>query len=166
MFNTLEMTGITRNGFGQHNPLADRYEASAAFESALRRGKARALRQKLLGRAGGLRHLPRVDATARRPTHEAGIVNVPLSQIIGSEGRAGDFDSDFNPLNDRTRDRWINIATARRGGVALPPVELIQAADGYYVRDGHHRISVARAAGQTAIESRIAHVLTNRSDGV
>jgi hypothetical protein len=160
MFNTLEMAGITRNGFGQHNPLADRYEASAAFESALRRGKARALRQKLLGRAGGLRHLPRVDATtARRPAHEAAVVNVPLSQIVGSEGRASDFDSQFNPLNYHTRDRWINIAAAARRGVALPPVELIQAADGYYVRDGHHRISVARALGQGSIEGRIVYVL-------
>lgn len=155
MFNTLEMTTIAHNGFGQHNPLADRYEASAAFESALRRGKTRALRQRLLGRAGSLRHLPRVDATARRPAHEAGVVNVPLSQIVGSEGRVGDFDSDFNPLNDHTRDRWVNIAAAARRGVALPPVELIQAADGYYVRDGHHRISVAAALGQVEIEAHV-----------
>ncbi len=162
MFNSLEMTTIAQNGFGQHNPLADRYEASAAFESALRRGKVRALRQRLLGRTGGLRHLPQVDATtARRPAREARVVNVPLSQIVGSEGRVGDFDSAFNPLNDHTRDRWINIAAAVRRGTAMPPVELIQAADGYYVRDGHHRISVARAAGQTSIESRIAYVLVN-----
>ena len=162
MFNTLEMTNIAHNGFGRHNPLADRYEASAAFESALRRGKTRALRQRLLGRTGGLRHLPTVDATtARRPAREARVVNVPLSQIVGSEGRVGDFDSVFNPLNDHTRDRWINIAAAIRAGAALPPVELIQAADGYYVRDGHHRISVARATGQTSIEGRIAYTLVN-----
>ena len=162
MFNSLEMTTIAQNGFGQHNPLADRYEASAAFESALRRGKVRALRQRLLGRTGGLRHLPQVDATtARRPAREARVVNVPLSQIVGSEGRVGDFDSAFNPLTDHTRDRWINIAAAIRRGAAMPPVELIQAADCYYVRDGHHRISVAKAAGQTSIESRIAYVLVN-----
>ena len=160
MFNSLEMTTIAQNGFGQHNPLADRYEASAAFERALRRGKGRALRQKLLGRAGGLRHLPRVEATtARRPTRETDVVNIPLSQIVGSEGRASDFDSAFNPLTDHTRDRWINIAAAQRARAALPPVELIQAADGYYVRDGHHRISVARATGQATIEARIAYVL-------
>ena len=162
MFNTLEMTNIAHNGFGRHNPLADRYQASAAFESALRRGKARALRQRLLGRAGGLRHLPPADATtARRPAHEARVVNVQLSQIVGSEGRVGDFDSAFNPLNDHTRDRWISIAAAIRAGATLPPVELIQAADGYYVRDGHHRISVAKATGQTSIESRIVYTLVN-----
>ena len=34
MFNTLEMTTIAQNGYRQHNPLADRYEASAAFDKA------------------------------------------------------------------------------------------------------------------------------------
>ena len=160
MFNTLEMTTIAHNGFGQHNPLADRYEASAAFERALRRGKGRALRQKLLGRGSRLRRLPSADTnTARRPAREAAVVNVPLSQIVGSEGRVGDFDREFNPLNDHTRDRWINIAAAIRNGLTMPPVELIQAADGYYVRDGHHRISVAHATGQATIEGRIVYAL-------
>ena len=162
MFNTLEMTTIAQNGYRQHNPLADRYEASAAFDKALLWGKLHTLGHRLLGKASGLRQLPRVDTTAaRHPARETGVVNVPLSQIVGSEGRASDFDSDFHPLNDHTRDRWINIAAAIRRGAAMPPVELIQAADGYYVRDGHHRISVARAAGQTSIESRIAYVLVN-----
>mgnify|MGYP001260856333 FL=1 len=160
MFNTLEMTTIAHNGFGQHNPLTDRYEASAAFEKALRRGKWQGLQQRMLGRSSGLRHLPKGDAaSARRPAREATVVNVPLSQIVGSEGRVGDFDSAFNPLNDHTRDRWISIAAAIRRGVAMPSVELIEAADGYYVRDGHHRISVAKAAGQATIEARIAYVL-------
>jgi hypothetical protein len=114
----------------------------------------------LLGQRGGLRRLPKVDATtARRPAHERGVVSIPLSQIVGSEGRAGDFDSAFNPLNDNTRDRWINIAAAIGNGLAMPPVELIQAADGYYVRDGHHRISVARATGQASIEGRVVYVM-------
>ncbi|MBK7216901.1 MAG: hypothetical protein IPH95_07545 [Candidatus Promineofilum sp.] len=105
------------------------------------------------------RQWTRPRPAARR--ERAGVVNVPLSQIVGSEGRASDFDSDFHPLNDNTRDRWINIAAAIRRGASMPPVELIQAADGYYVRDGHHRISVARAAGQASIEGRIAYVLVN-----
>ncbi len=160
MFNTLEMTSIAHNGFGRQNPLADRYQASAEFESALRRGQVRAWGRKLLGRSNSLRHLPPVDATtARRPAREARVVNVPLSQIVGSEGRVGDFDSAFNPLNDHTRDRWISIAAAIRSGAAMPPVELIEAADGYYVRDGHHRISVARAGGQASIEGRIVYAL-------
>jgi hypothetical protein len=80
---------------------------------------------------------------------------------VGSEGRVDDFDSAFNPLTAHTRDRWIGIAVARRQGTVLPPVELIQVGDVYYVRDGHHRISVAKAEGQAEIEARILHALVN-----
>ena len=66
MFNSLEMTTIAQNGFGQHNPLADRYEASAAFDKALLRGKWHALGHRLAGKPSSLRHLPKVDATTAR----------------------------------------------------------------------------------------------------
>jgi hypothetical protein len=81
---------------------------------------------------------------------------VPIAEIVGSEGRCGDFDRDFNPLHDQNRGRWLRIAAARRRGTLLPPVDLIQVGDLYFVRDGHHRISVARALGQPDIEARVA----------
>ena len=86
---------------------------------------------------------------------DAGRRTVPIAQIGGSEGRAGDFDRDFNPLQDYTRERWLGIAGARERGKALPPVSLVQVGDIYFVKDGHHRISVARALGQKAIEARV-----------
>jgi len=85
----------------------------------------------------------------------AGIQTVPISQIQGSEGRSQDFDAEFRPLQSRTRDRWVGIATAGYMGRTLPPVELIQVGDLYFVRDGHHRISVARAMGQEGIEAEV-----------
>jgi hypothetical protein len=80
---------------------------------------------------------------------------VPIAQIVGSEGRCGDFDRDFNPLHDHPRERWLRIAAARRRGAPLPPVDLVQVGDLYFVQDGHHRISVARALGQPDIEARV-----------
>ena len=80
---------------------------------------------------------------------------VPIDQILGSEGRCGDFDHDFYPLHDRNRGRWLRIAAARRRGTPLPPVDLVQVGDLYFVQDGHHRISVARALEQTVIEARV-----------
>jgi hypothetical protein len=80
---------------------------------------------------------------------------VPIRQIRGSEGRSEDFDADFYPLQKRTRGRWLSVATAYLKGVAMPPVELIQVGSIYYVRDGHHRISVARATGQEYIEAQV-----------
>jgi len=86
---------------------------------------------------------------------DGGIRTVPLSQIRGSEGRSRYFDGDFNPLHDRARGRWLNIARARQQDKVLPPVVLVQVGDIYFVRDGHHRVSVARALGQTDIDARV-----------
>ncbi len=160
MFNTLEMVGLAQFGIGQQDTMTLRRQAAEVFEQALRRSQARAWQRKLLGRPSALRDLGRDSArTTRRPAAQTGIISVPLARIVGSEGRVGDFDNAFNPLNDNTRDRWINIAVARRRGDSLPPVELIQVGGDYYVRDGHHRISVARAAGQREIEARVVYAL-------
>jgi hypothetical protein len=84
-----------------------------------------------------------------------GTRTVAIAQICGSEDRAGDFDCDFNPIQDHTHDRWLGIASALQRGRTLPPVALIQVGDRYFVRDGHHRVSVARALGQRAIEATV-----------
>jgi hypothetical protein len=84
-----------------------------------------------------------------------GIQIVPISRIRGSESRSDDFDRDFHPLQDHNRGRWLRIAAARQQGKTLPPVSLIQVGDLYFVRDGHHRISVARAEGQLDIEAEV-----------
>ena len=89
------------------------------------------------------------------PSCEAIRRTVPIAQIRGSEGRAGDFDRDFNPLKDHVRRRWLGIAGAREQGTVLPPVSLVQVGGIYFVKDGHHRISVAKAFGQEAIEARV-----------
>ena len=90
-----------------------------------------------------------------RSQHYAGSRTVPINRIKGSEGRSGDFDREFNPTQTRTVDRWISIAVARSLGDALPLVELIQLGDDYYVRDGHHRISVARAFGEEYVDAKV-----------
>lgn len=85
----------------------------------------------------------------------AGTRTVSICRIRGSESRAGDFDCDFNPLHDHNRGHWLSVATARQRGKTLPPVALIQVGDLFFVRDGHHRISVARTLGQSAIEATV-----------
>jgi hypothetical protein len=85
----------------------------------------------------------------------AGIQIVSLDQIRGSDGRCRDFDAAFYPRQHHNRSRWLNVAIARQMGVALPPVCLVQVDDVYFVRDGHHRISVARVLGQRCIEAEV-----------
>jgi hypothetical protein len=88
-----------------------------------------------------------------RSQHYAGSRTVPINRIKGSEGRSEDFDLDFNPTSNRTAERWVSIAVARACGDTLPLVELIQLGEDYFVRDGHHRISVARAFSEEYIDA-------------
>ena len=90
-----------------------------------------------------------------RSRHYGGIKPISIEKICGSMGRCADFDHRFHPLSDRIRDRWVGVATARLQNIPLPPVSLIQIHDYYFVEDGHHRISVARALGETAIDAEI-----------
>ena len=120
------------------------------------RGRWGQLWSALTGRSRHLLALDEIRATcAICDNRNVGIRNVPICQIRGSENRAGDFDRDFNPLRDHNQGRWQHIAAARQRGKALPPVDLVQVGDVYFVRDGHHRISVAQALGQQDIEAKV-----------
>jgi hypothetical protein len=126
------------------------------YNSALARGRRGQLWAGLSGRSKQLISLQEVSrACTIRVQSSGGTRTVAIDRIRGSENRAADFDCDFNPLQDHTRERWLGIASALQRGRYLPPVVLIQVGDLYFVRDGHHRISVARACGQKAIEATV-----------
>ena len=160
MINSLEVATISHFGIDKESPLEARRKAGFLFSKAVSRGSWRSFWFSLQGKENKLQDLDQVAQEAQRqPARNKGIVNIPLNQIIGSEGRTNDFDSAFNPRKTHNRDRWIGIAAARRRGIALPPVELIRFGDSYFVRDGNHRVSVAKAAGQAEIEAQIQYVL-------
>ena len=110
----------------------------------------------LTGRTRHLLDLASVEATCTvHDRRHTGLQMVPIDRIRGSEGRSNEFDRDFCPLWDYTRERWLNIAVLRQQGKALPPVELVQIEEVYFCIDGHHRISVARALGEREIEAQV-----------
>lgn len=82
-----------------------------------------------------------------------GLRTVRIDDIRGSENRPQDFDIHFHPIHTRSKERWLSVAIAVLQDKGLPPVELIKLNDTYFVRDGHHRISVAKAFGQEEIEA-------------
>jgi hypothetical protein len=90
-----------------------------------------------------------------RNRHYEGIRTVPLKRIRGSENRNADFDIHFHPTRQHTKLRWVAVAAAMLGERALPPVDLIRLGDTYFVRDGHHRVSAARAFGQREIDANV-----------
>lgn len=98
---------------------------------------------------------PTLTATAAHHASHRGIQSVPLTKIRGSEGRTADFDADFRPLKATSKERWVNIAVAHARAEPLPAVDLIRVNDTYFVRDGHHRISVARMVGQQEIDANV-----------
>ena len=85
----------------------------------------------------------------------AGIQVVPIRAIIGSECRTADFDLAFHPLSEAARERWVNMAIVYLARLPLPPIQLIRIGDAYFVRDGHHRVSVSRNFGQVAMDAEV-----------
>lgn len=95
-------------------------------------------------------------------SHYGGLHAVNIDCIRGSQGKSDAFDSEFRPVKENTRDRWLSVARAMLRGRELPPVNLVDVDGICYVRDGHHRISVARTLGQTYIDAEITIMRMNR----
>lgn len=134
--------------------LSSRYAIDALYTSTRRAGRLRQVWARLLGQSRQLLDLNTVAASrAIADRHAAGTQTVPIRQIRGSEGRCDDFDVAFRPLKEHTEERWLSVARAYLRGLGLPPVELVQLGEVYFVRDGHHRISVAAALGQHEVDA-------------
>jgi hypothetical protein len=141
---------------GHDNMAHTRSEARRGFTDLYQQGWRRQFWSKVTGRRNALQNLHEVHSTFQvRSRSHAGVQLVPVERIQGSEGRCADFDADFRPLKSLSEARWISIACARQSDVSLPLVQLIQVNDSYFVRDGHHRISVARWLGQQEIEAEV-----------
>ncbi len=101
-----------------------------------------------------------VEALGRTGQHDLGLRVVPLDAIVGTVDRGVDFDRGFRPTSTRLRSRWERIASAQRRGESLPPVSLFKIGDLYFVRDGHHRVSVAKSLGRDDIDAYVTEVTT------
>src|SRR5688572_13486103 len=101
-----------------------------------------------------------VEALGRTGQNDIGLQVVPLEAIVGSVDRAVDFDRGLRPTSARLRSRWERINAAQRRGEALPPVSLFKVGDLYFVRDGHHRVSVAKSLGRADIDAYVVEVTT------
>jgi hypothetical protein len=107
-----------------------------------------------------------VAALGRRSQRDLGVQTIALESIVGTvDRRRGEFDRAFRPASPELRGRWEAIAAARRRGEALPPIEVYRIGELHFVQDGHHRVSVARALGDTVIEARVIEVVTKLGAG-
>lgn len=92
--------------------------------------------------------------------HYIGMQQVSIDAIIGSVGRFQDFDRAFLPRHTSTRSRWESIDQAHLMDIDLPAVELYKLGEVYFVKDGNHRVSVARERGQAYIDAVVIEVDT------
>jgi hypothetical protein len=125
---------------------AKRTRRRAALARMLRRepaecGRLKVYDERKVRRSGGQLH---------------GIREIPLEAIDGTlePGKAKHFDRDFRPAR-AAGTRWQRVWIAEQSGAVLPPISVVRAGNGYAVRDGHHRVSVARARGATTIDAEV-----------
>jgi hypothetical protein len=145
--------------YSEESPIKEAFRAKQAqklYTGILARNKASRLRNFLTGQSPELINLSSmVKSICVSNRHYTGVKSVEINKILGSEGRTKDFDISFRPLLKNQQSRWQSVANARLADIPLPPVELVQVGDTYFVRDGHHRISVAKALGEEFIEAVI-----------
>ena len=92
-----------------------------------------------------------------KPKNEVyvGLKTVPIKKIVGSEGRYNDFDNHFLPRSNELKQRWVNVDQAHLSDIILPPIQLYELGGLYFVRDGNHRVSVAKAQGVEFIDAEV-----------
>jgi hypothetical protein len=139
--------------------------ADAQFDfSRARRRRALARLSARLRRADDVNHILPFEEVAsalgRMGERRLGLQLIPIDSIIGTVDRAREFDRDFRPTSPRVRERWQGINLAQRKGAAMPPIDVYRIGELHFVKDGHHRVSVARALGHKDINAYVTEVLT------
>ena len=93
--------------------------------------------------------------------HYEGVRDIPLENIVGSVGRYKDFTATFLPKNSTLKERWSRVYALANSLEGPPPIELYKVGDAYFVRDGNHRVSVARQLGAKTIQAHVVALPTS-----
>lgn len=131
------------------------------FQEARRRAALEAIMARLTGKSSELfsyedvRHKLKARAAIPR-----GLQDIPLDAIVGSVGRYSDFTRSFLPRRDSDQQRWAKVRAIVTDMGGLPPIEVYQIGETYFVRDGNHRVSVARELDAPTIQAYVTEVQT------
>jgi len=133
------------------------------FRSARQQAAVQELMARLTGKSVSLlsfeevRHKLRASAMSER-----GLREIPLDAIVGTESRDADFTRTFLPRGTASEQRWARVKTASTdlNATGLAPIQVYKIGEAYFVRDGHHRVSVARQMGAPTISAYVTEVQT------
>lgn len=135
--------------------------ASEDFNKARNKAKFQGLMSALTWKSNDLMPLYEVTSIIKpRSETYLGMRSIPVEKVIGSECRYRDFSSAFYPKTDRLRTRWESIDNARINDIALPAISVYELGGYYFVRDGNHRVSVARSQGVEFIDAEVVELDT------
>ena len=133
--------------------------AVADFHRARRQATLQQILARLTGRSVDLLSYDEVRRKLQaRQEGASRLKDIPLDAIVGSVGRYADFTRSFLPRRDSDQDRWARVKVATTDLSGLPPIEVYQIGQVYFVRDGNHRVSVARQLGATHIQAYVTQV--------
>lgn len=102
-------------------------------------------------------------AATTAPRRRVGLRSVPLERIAGTMRHPSQNTADFLPLprlrGQNWRGRWQRITRAMDRLAMLPPVELVQVGEDYFVVDGHNRVAAALRAGGVEVDADVTQLL-------
>lgn len=133
--------------------------AVADFRRARRQASMADIMARLTGHSNDL--LSYEDVRRRLRAQQSGVrilKDIPLDAIVGSVGRYTDFARGFLPRNESDKTRWLRVRGVMEGMEGVPPIEVYQIGDAYFVADGNHRVSIARQLGSTHIQAYVTPV--------
>lgn len=132
------------------------YNARLDFDQALFQHRMQSLKNLVFGQ----RQSDDLSEVRSRQIIDRGVQTILVDKIAGSASGNQNFDNDFNPRRENTRQRWVNIRQAHYEDRGLPAIEVYQLEDTYYVIDGHHRVSVARFIGKVYIDAHVKEIVS------
>jgi nucleotide-binding universal stress UspA family protein/uncharacterized ParB-like nuclease family protein len=135
------------------------FSAVQDFRTARRRATFERILSRLSGRSPDLLSYEEVRRklhAIETPRYE--LREIPLSSIVGSLGRYNDFTRSFLPISESSRERWARVKGVSESATGFPPIDVYQIGEAYFVKDGNHRVSVARQAGAKTIQAYVTEV--------
>ncbi len=118
--------------------------------------------QLLRGKSTELLSFDDVRARLRlREESYRGLQDIPLEQIVGSVGRHTEFTTSFLPRTNEMRERWSRVYAQMNSMSGVPPIEVYKVGNTFFIRDGNHRVSVARQLGSKTIQAHVWELPTS-----
>lgn len=148
------------------NNVIEYYRALDDFRQARAKARLQHLWASVTGQSESLLPYDEISKKLRSSgISSKGLQEIPVKSIVGSVNRYQDFNKDFLPLTDVSRERWARVKSAMTspGSSGLPPIRVYQIGYVYFVLDGNHRVSIAQEMGIESLEAYVTKIRTRVS---